>query len=52
MPLLIVVLLGAVVLWLLLSIFFEKIGGVTLKITNMFKGKLNEDNNGEEKSNE
>ena len=51
MPLLIVVLLGAVVLWLLLSIFFEKIGGVTLKITNKFKDKLN-DNNGEEKRNE
>lgn len=51
MPLLIIVLLAAILLWLLLSAFFDKIGGAVIKLYNRFIGKL-KDNNGEEKNNE
>jgi hypothetical protein len=37
MPLLILVLLGAAVLWLIASVFFEKIGGAVVSFLNKFK---------------
>ena len=37
MLLLIVILLGAAVLWLLSSIFFERIGSIIIRIWNNFR---------------
>jgi hypothetical protein len=50
MPLLVIVLLGAVVLWLLLSVLFEKIGNIAVNVYKKFKNELIDD--GEERKNE
>jgi hypothetical protein len=39
MPLLILVILGAVGIWLITSIFFEQIGAAFIKIVKKFKNK-------------
>jgi hypothetical protein len=47
-----VVIIGAVVLWLLLSAFFEDIGNVVISIYSEFRNKLISNDDGEDNEDE